>query len=79
MTYRTSGTCSQAINFDIVDGTVRNVQFVGGCNGNTKGVAALVDGMKVEDVIAKVKGIKCGMRGTSCPDQLARALEEATK
>lgn len=77
MTYKTSGTCSQAINFDIEDGIVKNVQFIGGCNGNTQGVSALVEGMKVEDVIAKLKGIKCGMRSTSCPDQLARALEAA--
>lgn len=77
MMYKTSGTCSQAINFDIEDGIVKNVQFVGGCHGNTQGVAALVEGMKVEDVIARTKGIKCGMRSTSCPDQLARALEQA--
>lgn len=77
MTYKTSGTCSQAINFDIEDGIVKNVKFIGGCHGNTQGVGALVEGMKVEDVIAKLKGIKCGMRATSCPDQLARALEAA--
>lgn len=76
MTYKTQGTCSQAINFDIEDGIVKNVQFIGGCNGNTQGVGALVEGMKVEDVISRLKGIKCGMRGTSCPDQLARALEQ---
>lgn len=77
MTYKTSGTCSQAINFDVEDGIVKNVKFIGGCHGNTQGVGALVEGMKVEDVIAKLKGIKCGMRATSCPDQLARALEAA--
>ncbi|MDO4187610.1 MAG: TIGR03905 family TSCPD domain-containing protein [Lachnospiraceae bacterium] len=75
MTYKTSGTCSQAINFDVEDGIVKNVKFIGGCNGNTQGVGALVEGMKVEEVIARLKGIKCGMRPTSCPDQLARALE----
>lgn len=77
MTYRTSGTCSQAINFDLEDGIVKNVQFIGGCNGNTQGVGALVEGMKAEEVIKRLKGIKCGMRGTSCPDQLAKAIEQA--
>lgn len=77
MTYKTSGTCSQAIEFDIDGDVVKNVRFIGGCNGNTKGVGALVEGMKVDDVIARLKGIKCGMKSTSCPDQLARALEEA--
>ena len=75
-TYITRGTCSKAINFDIVDGKVANVVFKGGCNGNTKGVAALVEGMPVEEVIAKLDGITCGPRKTSCPDQLARALKE---
>jgi uncharacterized protein (TIGR03905 family) len=77
MTYKTSGTCSQLINFDLVDGTVSNVSFVGGCNGNLQGIGKLVEGMKAEDVINRLKGIKCGMRPTSCPDQLAKALEEA--
>lgn len=75
MVYQTVGTCSQRIVFDVEGDVVKNVQFVGGCHGNTQGVAALVEGMKVEDVISKLKGIKCGMRPTSCPDQLARALE----
>ena len=75
MTYKTSGTCSTKIDVDVVDGLVRNVKFTGGCNGNTQGVATLVDGMKVEDVIQKLKGIRCGFRPTSCPDQLAKALE----
>ncbi len=74
--YKTHGTCSQRIYFDIEDGRVKNVQFIGGCNGNLKGIGALVDGMKVEDVIAKVEGIQCGMKSTSCPDQLAQALKE---
>lgn len=77
MLYRTQGTCAQAIDFEIDNGIVKNVKFIGGCNGNTQGVGALVEGMKVEDVISKLKGIKCGMKGTSCPDQLARALEAA--
>lgn len=75
MVYQTVGTCSQRIVFDVEGDVVKNVQFIGGCHGNTQGVAALVEGMKVEDVISKLKGIKCGMRPTSCPDQLARALE----
>ena len=77
-TYRTKGTCSCSITFDIEDGVVRNVQFEGGCNGNLKGIGAIVDGMKVEDVIDKLSGIRCGFKSTSCPDQLAQALMEAT-
>ena len=75
--YKTRGTCSQYINFELKDGIVTNVQFLGGCNGNLKGIAALVEGMKAEDIIARVEGIKCGMKATSCPDQLAQALKEA--
>ena len=75
--YNTRGTCSRQILFDIQDGKVHNVQFVSGCDGNTKGVAALVEGMDVDEVIARLKGIRCGMKATSCPDQLARALEQA--
>lgn len=78
-TYRTSGTCSRSITFDIEDGVVRNVRFEGGCNGNLKGIGAIVDGMKVEDVINKLSGIRCGFKSTSCPDQLAQALREATR
>ena len=78
MTYRTQGTCSIAINVDVnADHIVENVEFIGGCSGNTQGVAGLVKGMKAEDVIARVKGTDCRGRGTSCPDQLALALEEA--
>lgn len=77
-TYRTKGTCSRSITFDIEDGVVRNVQFEGGCNGNLKGIGAIVEGMKVEDVIDKLSGIRCGFKSTSCPDQLAQALMEAT-
>lgn len=77
MTYRTSGTCSQMINFDLEDGIVKNVSFVGGCNGNLQGIGSLVEGMKAEDVIERLKGIRCGMKSTSCPDQLAKALETA--
>ena len=77
--YKTKGTCSQRILFEIEDGFVKNVQYIGGCNGNLQGIAKLVDGMKVEDVIAKIDGIHCGMKDTSCPDQLAKALKKAIK
>ena len=76
-TYKTKGTCSQMISFNVEEGKVHNVQFFGGCNGNLKGIAALVEGMKAEDIIARVEGIKCGMKSTSCPDQLAQALKAA--
>ena len=74
--YKTRGTCSREIHFDVVDGKVRGVGFDGGCSGNTQGVAALVEGMDVDEVIARLKGIRCGFKPTSCPDQLARALEQ---
>ena len=77
-TYRTSGTCSSAINYEVENGIVTKCEFVGGCHGNTQGVARLVVGRKVEDVIATLKGIQC-RNGTSCPDQLARALEQSSK
>ena len=73
-TYKTTGTCSRAINYEVENGVVTKCEFEGGCPGNTKGVAKLVIGRKVEDVIALLKGIPC-RNGTSCPDQLARALE----
>lgn len=75
--YKTSGTCSQRIFFEIEDGILKNVQFMGGCNGNLKGICSLVEGMAVTDVIAKTEGICCGMKSTSCPDQLATALKKA--
>lgn len=74
--YRTQGTCARSIYLDVEDGIVKDVEFYGGCNGNLKGIASLVKGMKCEDVIERVKGIKCGNKGTSCPDQLGCALEE---
>ncbi len=77
--YRTRGVCSAKITFDLTDGIVSDVRFMGGCNGNLKGIASLVDGMKAEDVILKIKGTKCGFKNTSCPDQLATALEQAMK
>ncbi len=76
MTYHTKGTCSSAIDFEVEEGIVKSVQFTGACNGNLKGICALVQGMKVEDVIEKLKRIRCGFKPTSCPDQLAHALEE---
>ena len=75
--YKTSGTCSQRILFEINDGKVYNVQFIGGCNGNLQGISKLVEGMEADEVIARIKGICCGMKPTSCPDQLATALLEA--
>ena len=75
--YKTKGTCSQMITFDVEDGKVMNVSFMGGCNGNLKGIAALVEGMDIDDVIARVEGVTCGMKKTSCPDQLAQALKSA--
>mgnify|MGYP006360386643 CR=1 FL=1 len=77
--YKTKGTCSQMICFDLEDNKVRNVQFFGGCNGNLKGIAALVEGMDIDEVITRVEGITCGMKKTSCPDQLARALRLMTQ
>ena len=77
--YKTKGTCSRAVIVDVEDGVITDCAFVGGCSGNTQGVASLVIGMKAEDAVAKIKGIKCGMKSTSCPDQLAPALEELTK
>ena len=76
-TYKTKGTCSQMITFDVNDNIVTNVQFFGGCNGNLKGIAKLVEGMNIDDVITRVEGVKCGMKSTSCPDQLAQALKAA--
>ena len=74
--YKTKGTCSSRILFDVEDGKVKNVQFIGGCNGNLKGISALVEGMDVDEVIARLEGTTCGMKNTSCPDQLAQALKE---
>lgn len=76
-TAKTQGTCSREIHFTIEDGVLKNVSFLGGCNGNLQGVSHLVEGMKVEDVINRLDGIDCNGRGTSCPDQLARALKTA--
>lgn len=75
--YNTKGTCSRKIIIDIEEGVITDCSFVAGCHGNTTGISALVKGMRAEDVIKRLKGIKCGFKSTSCPDQLARALEEA--
>lgn len=75
--YTTQGTCSRTILFDLVDGKVRSVSFIGGCNGNLKGIAALVEGMDAAEAIDRLEGIKCGPKATSCPDQLAKALKAA--
>ena len=75
-TYDAKGTCSRKIIIDVENGVVNNVKFIGGCSGNTQGIASLAKGMKVENVIKKCKGIDCAGRGTSCPDQLAKAMEE---
>ncbi|MCI5995519.1 MAG: TIGR03905 family TSCPD domain-containing protein [Blautia sp.] len=77
VTYRTRGVCSQAIILDLDGDIIKKVEFIGGCSGNTQGVARLVEGMKAEDAIARLEGIKCGPRPTSCPDQLAKALKQA--
>lgn len=80
LTYQTQGTCSRFIDLDVDEnGCITNVEFVGGCHGNTQGLSALVKGMKAEEAIARLKGIRCGNKATSCPDQLAKALEECTR
>lgn len=73
--YQTKGTCSRIIEFEVEEGVVKEVKFQGGCHGNLQGISALVKGMKVDDVILKLEGIKCGHKQTSCPDQLSMALK----
>ena len=73
--YKTTGVCAVNLSFDVENGKVKNVRFTGGCDGNHSGITSLVEGMEIDDVIKKLKGITCGRRDTSCPDQLARALE----
>lgn len=75
--YQTKGTCSRSILFDLEDGKLKNVQFIGGCNGNLKGIGILVEGMDAKEAIARLEGITCGLKSTSCPDQLAQALKQA--
>ena len=75
MIYKTKGTCSTMIDVELKDGVIDSVKFTGGCNGNLQGISALVKGMKPEEAISRLKGIRCGFKPTSCPDQLAHALE----
>ena len=75
MIYKTFGTCSRAINFEVKDGIIESVEFVGGCDGNTQGLSKLLAGMSVDAAIDGLSGIDCNGKGTSCPDQLARALK----
>lgn len=77
MVYKTRGTCSSQIQFDLVDGKIHDVNFTGGCNGNLKAICSLVEGMDAKEAIAKLEGIRCGLKATSCPDQLAQALKQA--
>lgn len=77
--YRPEGVCSREMIFEIENGIIKSLKIVGGCDGNTKGISKLVVGMKIEDVIEKLKGINCGNKGTSCPDQLSKALEKYIK
>ena len=77
MVYKTQGTCSQAIQLELDGDVIKSVEFVGGCSGNTQGVASLVQGMKAEEAIERLEGIRCGFKQTSCPDQLAKALRHA--
>ena len=79
--YETQGTCSKAIELDVDDATgiINSIQFIGGCAGNTAGLSQLVRGMKVEDVISRLEGVRCGMKQTSCPDQLANALRQVMR
>ena len=75
--YKTKGTCSAMITFELDNDQVKNVKFMGGCNGNLKGIGALVEGMNIDDAITRLEGITCGSKSTSCPDQLAQALKAA--
>lgn len=75
-TYKTSGVCSRSIEVEVEDNIVKGVSFVGGCNGNLKGIGELVKGMSIDDVISRLENIKCGMKNTSCPAQLANALKD---
>ena len=77
MVYKTRGVCASAVSFDLVDGKITGAQFTGGCSGNTQGVCALVEGMDAKEAIKRLSGIRCGFKPTSCPDQLAKALQEA--
>ena len=78
VSYKPQGVCSRLMNVEVEDGVVKSVEVVGGCNGNLQGISRLVEGMKVEEAISRMEGIRCGMKGTSCPDQLAQALKQLT-
>ena len=75
--YNPRGVCAQEFRIEVEEGVVRSIEIMGGCHGNLQGIARLVKGMKVEDVIARIEGIRCGMKSTSCPDQIAQALKQA--
>lgn len=75
-TYKTKGVCSSTINFEVENGVITELQLIGGCNGNLKGISSLCKGMRIEEVIERLEGIRCGFKSTSCPDQLAKALKE---
>ena len=77
MQYKTRGTCSQLINLELDGDVIKSVEFIGGCDGNLQGISKLVTGMKAEDAIKRLEGIQCGLKPTSCPDQLAKALRQA--
>lgn len=79
MKYRTKGTCSSSIDIEMDGNVIKSVIFTGGCNGNLQGISKLVEGMSAEDAISRLKGIKCGFKPTSCPDQLAIALESIVR
>lgn len=79
MTYKTQGVCSQLIDIEVEEGRIQSVKFTGGCHGNLQGISALVKGMTIEEAISRLKGIRCRDKATSCPDQLARALESIAK
>ncbi|MBQ8247966.1 MAG: TIGR03905 family TSCPD domain-containing protein [Lachnospiraceae bacterium] len=79
MRYIPKGVCSQAIDVELDGETIKSVKFIGGCHGNTQGIASLAEGMNAQDAISRLRGIRCGFKSTSCPDQLANALEAALK
>ena len=79
VTYTPQGVCSRQIDIELEDGVIRSIRFAGGCHGNTQGVSGLATGMRADEVIARLRGTDCKGRGTSCPDQLARALEQALR
>lgn len=74
--YKTSNVCAKEVSFEIIDNKISSVNFEGGCNGNLKGISSLIEGMDVNDAMNRLRGITCGTKGTSCPDQLSKALEE---